>query len=119
MNVEKRILCKKNQSNISDEEYEDNEDIEENKKVNEDEINATIESVNVTVDCVNATIESVNTIMETIKATEKSTNMTKDELTSIESNELNENFTLTDKIFIAVKKIVIVYSFYRLVRWFL
>jgi methyl-accepting chemotaxis protein len=102
---EKRNLIKRNKSNISDEE---NEDIEEN----EDEINATVESVN-------AIVESVNSTIKKIKATEKSTNMNEDELTSSESNELNENFTLTDKIFSAVRKIVIVYAFYKLVKWFL
>ena len=105
---EKRILVKKNQSNISDEEDEEDENTTTVETVNET-VNATLNST------LNATIETVN---ETLNAYESCTYVKEDELTESESNELNENFTLTDKIFSAVRKIVIVYAFYRLVRYF-
>jgi hypothetical protein len=112
---EKRNLGRKNKSNISDEENEDIEEVD-------DEISATVETVNETLNAtdetVKTTVETVNATVETVNATETCTYVKEDELTESESNELNENFTLTDKIFIAVKKIVIVYAFYRLVRYF-
>jgi hypothetical protein len=118
--VEKKKLEKKNQPHVSDEE-----------EVVEvvDEISATVETVKTIVETNNVTVETVKTIVETnnatdnatvekVNATERCTYIKEDDLTESESNELNENFTLTDKIFIAVKKIVIVYAFYRLVRYF-
>jgi len=112
---EKRNLGRKNKSNISDEENEDIEEVD-------DEISATVETVNetlnATVETVKTTVETVNATVETVNATETCTYVKEDELTESESNELNENFTLTDKIFTAVRKIVIIYAFYRLVRYF-
>jgi len=114
--VEKKKLEKKNQPHISDEE-----------EVVEvvDEISATVEIVNATVETVktivetnNASVETDNTTVEKVNATERCTYIKEDDLTESENNELNENFTLTDKIFTAVRKIVIVYAFYRLARWF-
>jgi hypothetical protein len=114
--VEKKKLEKKNQPHISDEE-----------EVVEvvDEISATVEIVNATVETVktivetnNASVETDNTTVEKVNATERCTYIKEDDLTESENNELNENFTLTDKIFTAVRKIVIVYAFYRLVRYF-
>lgn len=114
--VEKKKLEKKNQPHISDEE-----------EVVEvvDEISATVEIVNATVETVktivetnNASVETDNTKVEKVNATERCTYIKEDDLTESENNELNENFTLTDKIFTAVRKIVIVYAFYRLVRYF-
>ena len=103
--IEKRNVNRKNQSQVSDEEIEENED----------ENNIIVETVNSTVETVNAAVE---TVKETENITKKSICTDEDELSNSETNEINENFTLTDKIFIAVKKIVIVYAFYRLVRYF-
>jgi hypothetical protein len=112
--IEKRNVNRKNQSQVSDEEIEENED-ENNiivETVNET-LNATVETVNKTL---NATIE---TVKETENITKKSICVDEDELSNSETKEINENFNLTDKIFTVVRKIVIVYAFYILAKWFL
>jgi len=115
---EKRNANRKNQSHVSDE-GEDADEIDNGVENTEE----TVENVEETVENVNATINTtVNTI---INSTEKNVeNSTKsetdeDELTSNECNELSENFNLTDKIIGIVGKIVIVYAFYKLAKWFI
>ena len=105
---EKRNANIKNQPHVSDE-----EDEEINDNINPSD-NPTEEIKEDTVDAVK-TVETV----EIVNTAENSNNLKEEELTSNECNELNENFTLTDKIFTAVRKIVIIYAFYRLARWLL
>jgi len=115
---EKRNANKKNQSHVSDEE----EDAE-----NEEADNNTVETVNTTEETVNTTEETVNTTVETVNTEETFTKsnsnendeLINDKLTNDERNELSENFNLTDKIIGIVGKIVIVYAFYRLAKWFI
>ena len=107
-NKEKRNTNRKNQSHVSDEE----EDAE-----NEEEI---IEADNNTEETVNTTEETVNTVETFTKSNSNENNkLTNDELTNDESNKLSENFNLTDKIIGIVGKIVIVYTFYKLAKWFI
>jgi hypothetical protein len=123
---EKRNLNRKNQSRVSDE--------EDDEKV-ADDIEEVIEPVNVTViEHINTVVEKFDTVVKNIETVDGintidtistvvedsiKSKTDEDELTSNESNELNENFNLTDKIIIMVKKIVIVYAFYRLAKWFI
>jgi methyl-accepting chemotaxis protein len=122
---EKKNLIRKNQSNLYDEE-EDIEDnieniVEYDNEINTvvETVNTTVETVNTTVETVNTTVETVNTTVETVNTNEKFTSSNEDELTNSEVNELNENLNLTDKIFVIVKKIVIVYAFYKLAKLFI
>ena len=92
--VEKKKLEKKNQPHVSDEK----------------DVNYVVDEV---VENVNSTVENVNIVNENSKL-----NTDVDEFTSNESNQLNENFNLTSTIITVVRKIVIVYAFYRLARWF-
>lgn len=122
---EKRNANRKNQSHVSDEEDADEID---NSVENTEE---TVENVKETVETVEETVENVNTIINTtinttvntiVKNVENSTKLETDEnteLTNNESNELNQNFKLTDKILGIVGKIVIVYAFYKLAKWFI
>ena len=120
---EKRNLIRENKSHVSDEE-DDNfaDDIEEVIEP----VNVTvIESVNTTIvakidtDVKNIeTVDGVETVSTVVEDSTKS-KTDEDELTSNECNELNENFNLTDKIITMVKKIVIVYAFYKLAKWFI
>ena len=115
---EKRNANRKNQSHVSDEE-------------DANEIDNGVENTEETVENVKETVENVNTIINTtvnttVNTTEKnvenSAKLETDEnteLTNNESNELNQNFKLTDKIFGIVGKIVIVYAFYKLAKWFI
>lgn len=41
------------------------------------------------------------------------------EMTNDETNQLNENFNFTNTIITVVRKIVIVYAFYKLAKWFI
>jgi hypothetical protein len=118
---EKRNANRKNQSHVSDE-GEDADEIDNGVETVEN-VEETVKNIEETVENVNATINTtVNTI---VNSTEKNVeNSTKsetdeDELTSNECNELNENFNLTDKIIGIVGKIVIVYAFYKLAKWFI
>jgi hypothetical protein len=114
---EKRNLNRKNQSNVSDEE---NEEVEENEDGNNIIVETVNETLNATVETVNETLNAtIETVKETENITNKSIYVDDDELTNSETNEINENFNLTDKIFTVVRKIVIVYAFYRLAKWFL
>ena len=127
---EKRNLDRKNKSHLSDEEsnLENEESNLENEEVNQENeekcdnntvetVNAIVENVNAIVENVNTTVENVNNTVETVDTNKKFT--CEDELTNTEVNELNENLNLTDKIFVIVKKIVIVYAFYKLAKLFL
>ena len=102
-NKEKRNANRKNQSHVSDEE----------------EIDNIVENAEEIVENVNTTEENVNTTEENVKNSTKSNSNENNELTSNECNELNENFNLTDKILGIVRKIVIVYAFYKLAKWFI
>ena len=120
-NKEKRNANRKNQSNVSDEEDVDEID---NGVVNGEE---TVENIEEPVENTEENVENVNTTINTIvnsteKNVEYSTKSETDEnkeFTNNESNELNENFNLTDKILGIVGKIVIVYAFYKLAKWFI
>jgi len=112
---EKQNANRKNQSHVFDEE----EDAENEEEIIEAD-NNTVETVNTTIETVNTTIETVNT-EETFTKSNSNENdeLINDKLTNDESNELSENFNLTDKIIGIVGKIVIVYAFYRLAKWFI
>jgi hypothetical protein len=114
-NKEKRNTNRKNQSHVSDEE----EDAENEEEIIEAD-NNTEETVNTTEETVNTTEETVNTVETFTKSNSNENNkLTNDELTNDESNKLSENFNLTDKIIGIVGKIVIVYAFYKLAKWFI
>jgi methyl-accepting chemotaxis protein len=116
-NKEKRNANRKNQSHVSDEEEIDN--IVENAEEIVENAEEIVENVNTTEENVNTTEENVNTTEENVKNSTKSNSNENNELTSNECNELNENFNLTDKILGIVRKIVIVYAFYKLAKWFI
>ncbi len=116
---EKRNANRKNQSHVSDDE-EDADEIDNGVE----NVEETVENTEETVENVNTTVNTtVNTIVNTTeKNVENSTKSETDEnkeFTNSESNELNENFNLTDKIIGIVGKIVIVYAFYKLAKWFI
>ena len=127
-NKEKRNANRKNQSNVSDEEDADEIDNSvENTEETVENVKETVENVKETVETVEETVENVNTIINTtvntiVKNVENTTKLETDEnteLTNNESKELNQNFKLTDKILGIVGKIVIVYAFYKLAKWFI
>ena len=113
---EKKNANRKNQSHVSYEEYEEiNDNIIATGIVRAEIVDTVytdkpIETVN--------TVEPVNTI-DTVNDAENSNNFKEDEITNSESRELNQNFKLTDRIFGIVGKIVIVYAFYKLAKWFI
>jgi len=113
---EKKNANRKNQSHVSDEEDEEiNDNIIATGIVRAEIVDTVytdkpIETVN--------TVEPVNTI-DTVNDAENSNNFKEDEITNSESRELNQNFKLTDRIFGIVGKIVIVYAFYKLAKWFI
>ena len=117
---EKRNLIRENKSHVSDE-----EDVEEYvEEVSEEvanvvkDVEQVIESVNMVVAKIDTFVKNIETVSTVVEDSTKS-KTDEDELTSNESNQLNENFNLTDKIITMVKKIVIVYAFYRLAKWFI
>ena len=128
---EKRNLSRENKSHVSDEEDDIEEVIEPVNTVVEkfDTVEKNIDTVD-TVDTINTiykidtveknieTVDGVDTVSTVVEDSTKS-KTDEDELTSNECNELNENFNLTDKIITMVKKIVIVYAFYKLAKWFI
>jgi len=113
---EKKNANRKNQSHVSDEEDEEiNDNIIATGIVRAEIVDTVytdkpIETVN--------TVEPVDTI-DTVNDAENSNNFKEDEITNSESRELNQNFKLTDRIFGIVGKIVIVYAFYKLAKWFI
>ena len=117
---EKRNLIRENKSHVSDE-----EDVEEYvEEVSEEvanvvkDVEQVIESVNMVVAKIDTFVKNIETVSTVVEDSTKS-KTDEDELTSNESNQLNENFNLTDKIITMVKKIVILYDFYRLAKWFI
>ena len=113
---EKKNANRKNQSHVSD---------EEDEEINDNIVATGIVRVEI-VDTVytDEPIETVNTVepvdtIDTVNDAENSNNFKEDEITNSESRELNQNFKLTDKIFGIVGKIVIVYAFYKLAKWFI
>jgi hypothetical protein len=112
---EKRNLEKEKKSNISDEES-DSDDVN-NTRVDNTRVDNTLDNTTL----VDNTIKVDNTTLvdNTIKVDNTCSFEKEEEMTNSDINELNDNFNLTDKIITIVRKIVIVYAFYRFAKWFL
>jgi hypothetical protein len=125
--IKNKKLGKKNQSHISDEE----EDIDTTANEAVETIDAAVENVNSIIENVNMVLAKVDNIVpkndEVIENSTKSKTDEKyesnsyenNEMTNDETNQLNENFNFTNTIITVVRKIVIVYAFYKLAKWFI
>ena len=121
-NKEKRNANRKNQSHVSDEEDVDkiDNDVDNGVENGEEPVENTEENVENVNTTINTTINTiVNSTEKNVEYSTKSETDENKEFTNNESNELNENFNLTDKILGIVGKIVIVYAFYKLAKWFI
>jgi hypothetical protein len=117
---EKRNLNKKNQSHVSDEE----EDIDTTANEAVETIDAAVENVNMVLAKVDNIVPKNDEVIENStksKTDEKyeSNSYENNEMTIDETNQLNENFNFTNTIITVFRKIVIVYAFYKLAKWFI
>jgi hypothetical protein len=111
--IENKKLGKKNQSHVSNEE----EDIDTT-------VNVAVENVNIVLAKVDNIVPKNDEVIENStksKTDEKyeSNSYENNEMTNDETNQLNENFNFNNTIITVVRKIVIVYAFYKLAKWFI